>query len=178
MSVYDFTVKKPDGTSVSLKEYEGKVLLIINTASFCGYTKQLLGLERDYEELKDKGYEILAFPVNQFKNQEPDDIDTIIDRYHKEYGVTFPIFAKVDANGSNADPLFTYLKEQLPFDPNSNTPEEMIPHYKDIDPNYKESSDLKWNFTKFLIDRKGNPVKRFEPEDTPSTLVPDIEKLL
>lgn len=178
MKVYDFNVRMSNGEEKSLSDYKGDVLLIVNTASFCGYTKQLLGLERDYQQLKDKGFQILAFPANQFLDQEPDDIDTIVKRYHEEYGVTFPIFDKVMVNGANADPLFEYLKAQLAFDPESNTPESMIPHYKKIDPDYKNNSDIKWNFTKFLIDREGNPVKRFEPEETPSNILEDIEAII
>ena len=175
--MYDFTVKTADGGKVSLKEYAGKVLLIVNTATYCGYTKQLLGLERDYEELKGKGYEVLAFPSNQFE-QETDDIDTILKTYHEQYGVTFPIFDKIMVNGPTADPLFTYLKGELAFDKTSNTPEVMIPHYKKYDPDYQNNPDIKWNFTKFLIDRNGVPVKRFEPEETPSHIRDDIKAIL
>lgn len=177
MTVYDYKVRKPDGSEVSLKDYEGKVLLIVNTASYCGYTPQLKGLERDYLALKDKGYEVLAFPSDQFK-QETDDIDTIVKNYHEEYGVSYPIFDKVMVNGDNADPLFTYLKGELGFDKDSGTPEVMIEHYKKFDPDYENNADVKWNFTKFLIDKNGKPVKRFEPQATPSEIVDDIENLL
>jgi len=178
MNVYDFEVKQADNTTTSLQKYQGKVLVIVNTASFCGYTKQLLGLERLYQEYKDKGLEILAFPANQFKNQEPDPIDVIVKRYKEEYNVTFPIFNKILVNGENADPLFTFLKSKLGFNKNSNTPESMIPHYKAIDSDYENNSDIKWNFTKFIIDKKGNPRYRFEPEETPSHLNGAIEELL
>lgn len=178
MSVYDFNVIKADGTEISLSEYKGKVLLIVNTASNCGYTKQLEGLERDYKALKDQGYEVLAFPCNQFREQEPDPIDKVVENYHSKYGVTFPIFNKVDVNGSNEIPLYTYLKAELPFDSKSHTPLVMVPIYKGMNPDYKNSPDVKWNFTKFLIDRSGTPVKRFEPEQTPSKLVDDIKALL
>ena len=178
MNVYDFEVKQADDTLVSLKKYEGKVLVILNTASFCGYTKQLLGLERLYKEYKEKGLEILAFPVNQFKNQEPETIELIVNRYQKEYGVTFPIFNKTLVNGEKADPLFVFLKDEIGFDPATHTPEVMIPHYEAIDPNYKNTSAIKWNFTKFVVDKKGNPRYRFEPEVTPSNLEDVIKELL
>lgn len=178
MNVYDFEVKQADNTVVSLKKYQGKVLVILNTASFCGYAKQLLGLERLYKQYKDKGLEILAFPANQFKNQEPDSIDVIVKRYKDEYDVTFPIFNKVLVNGKEQEPLFAYLKSAIGFDKNSNTPETMIPYYEAIDSDYKNNSDIKWNFTKFIIDKKGNPLYRFEPEETPSHLNDAIEKLL
>lgn len=178
MNIYDFNVKKADGTETSLKEYEGKTLLIVNTASNCGYTKQLFGLERDYLALKDQGYEVLAFPCNQFLKQEPDPIDDVVKNYHDKYGVTFPIFDKIDVNGENEHPLFNFLKQALPFDPETKTPAVMIPIYIGMNIHYKESPDVKWNFTKFLIDKAGNPVKRFEPEATPSTLVDEIKKYL
>lgn len=178
MNIYDFQVPMPDGSVKSLSDYKGNVLLIVNTASYCGYTSQLKGLERDYHTYKDQGYRILALPVNQFQNQEPDSIDAIVENYRNNYGVTFDIGDKALANGPDAAKLFVYLKEQLPFDPKSNTPEKMIHLYQEMNQQWKENSDLKWNFTKFLIDRTGTPVKRFEPEETPSTLVPYIEKLL
>lgn len=178
MNVYDFEVKQSDGKKISLDKYRGKVLVILNSASFCGYTKQLLGLERLYNDFKDRGLEILTFPSNEFKNQEPDSIDVIVKRYQDEYNVTFPIFDKVILNGENAEPLFTFLKSKLGFDKESKTPEVMIPYYESIDPNYKDNSDIKWNFTKFIIDKKGNPRYRFEPEETPSRLNQVVEELI
>ncbi|MGI6256766.1 MAG: glutathione peroxidase [Anaerovoracaceae bacterium] len=178
MNVYDFSVKTVDGKKKELADYKGKTLLIVNTASFCGYTKQLMGLEKLYQEYKEKGLEILAFPCNQFMKQEPDDIDTIEERYRNKYGVTFPIFDKIDVNGDDADPLFVYLKDEIGFDPDSNTPLVMLPLYKKMNKNYKESADIKWNFTKFLVDKTGKPRVRFEPEQTPSKLKADIEQLI
>lgn len=178
MAIYDFEVKKPDGSTVSLDIYKGKVLLIVNTASYCGYTKQLMGLERSYKAFKDQGFEVLAFPANQFKNQEPDPIDKIIKTYTEEYGVTFPIFDKIMVNGPEASPLFQYLKSEIGFDPHSKTPLVMIPLYKMDNHDYKESPDIKWNFTKFLIDRQGKVRFRFEPEQTPSHLDDSIKLLL
>lgn len=178
MTVYDFTVQQADGTPLKLDAYKGKVLAIVNTASYCGYTKQLKGLERDYERFKNQGYEVLAFPVNQFKNQEPDPIEKILNTYHEEYGVTFPIFNKILVNGPDADPLFTFLKGEIGYDPENKPPVIMIPLYKAADHDYKHSSDIKWNFTKFLIDRQGKVRFRFEPEKTPSHMDESIQQLL
>lgn len=178
MSVHDFEVRTADGATKALSDYKGKTLLIVNTASFCGYTKQLMGLERLYNDYKDSGLEILAFPCNQFMAQEPDEIDVIVDRYYKEYGVTFPIFGKIDVNGDDADPLFVHLKNEIGFDPSSDTPLVMIPLYKKMNKNYKESPDIKWNFTKFLVDKDGKVRERFEPEQTPSKLEDDIKKVM
>ncbi len=178
MDLYNITVKNTTGQEESLQAYKGKVVLIVNTASFCGYTKQLLGLERTYQKYKNQGFEILAFPSNQFLAQEPDDIATVVKRYHSEYGVTFPIFDKIDVNGENTSPLFQFLKEEKGFDPASETPEVMIPYYKDMDSNYENNANIKWNFTKFLVDKKGTVRHRFEPEVTPSHLEDAIEALL
>lgn len=178
MTVYDFEVKKPDGGVVRLDIYRGKVLLIVNTASYCGYTKQLMGLERSYRQFRDQGFEVLAFPANQFRNQEPDPIDRIVRNYHEKYGVTFSVFDKILVNGPEASPLFQFLKSEKGYDPNNEPPLVMRPIYKAEDPNYKESPDIKWNFTKFLVDRQGNVRFRFEPEQTPSHLDESIQMLL
>lgn len=178
MTVYDFEVRTADGGLESLGAYRGKVLAIVNTASYCGYTKQLLGLQRDYQLYRDRGYEVLAFPANQFKNQEPDPIEEIVKNYHEKYGVTFPVFDKVLVNGPNASPLFQYLKSEIGYDPENKPPIVMVPMYKLNDPHYKQSSDIKWNFTKFLIDRQGKVRFRFEPEQTPSHMHAAIEQLL
>lgn len=178
MTVYDFEVKKPDGSTIRLDTYKGKVLAIVNTASYCGYTKQLMGLERSYKQFKDQGFEVLAFPANQFKNQEPDPIEKILETYHNEYGVTFPIFDKILVNGPEASPLFTYLKGEIGYDHDNKPPLVMIPLYKLDNPHYKDSPDIKWNFTKFLIDRQGKVRFRFEPEKTPSHLDESIQLLL
>lgn len=178
MTIYDFDVKQPNGESVNLGIYEGQVLVMVNTASYCGYTKQLFGLERDYKTYHNQGLETLAFPANQFHNQEPDAIEEILHIYHEKYGVTFPIFDKIKVNGTQASPLFTFLKDEIGFDPCSNVPESMIPLYKEENPQYKNSADIKWNFTKFVIDKNGNVRYRFEPEQTPSKMISCIEELL
>ncbi len=153
MSVYDFTVKDNKGKDVSLKEYEGKVLLIVNTATRCGLTPQYEGLEALYEKYRDRGFEILDFPCNQFAFQAPGDAEKIDSFCKLNYGTKFPRFAKIKVNGSGADPLYVYLKEQKP-------------------------GRIAWNFAKFLIDRKGNVIDRFAPTDKPKTLEEAIEASL
>lgn len=150
MSVYDFTVTDNKGNSVSLKEYEGKVLLIVNTATRCGLTPQYEGLEALYEKYRDQGFEILDFPCNQFAFQAPGNAEKIDSFCKLKYDTKFPRFAKIKVNGSDANPLYVYLKEQKP-------------------------GRIGWNFAKFLIDRKGNVVERFAPTDKPKTLEAAIE---
>jgi glutathione peroxidase len=156
-TVYDFTVKLTNGQEKSLKEYEGKPLLIVNTASKCGLTPQFKGLQELYEKYKDQGLEILGFPCDQFNNQEFDNIDETTQFCQLNYGVTFPIFAKIDVNGENTDPLFSFLKEQK----------------KGI-----LSKNIKWNFTKFLVDQNGQVVERYAPTTEPLKMESDLEKLL
>ena len=157
MSIYDFTVKGRAGEDVSLSTYKGKVLLVVNTATGCGFTPQYEGLQKLYDKHKDKGFEILDFPCNQFANQAPGTIEDIQSFCTLNYGTTFPRFAKIDVNGKNASDLFKFLKKE------------------------KKSalgSSIKWNFTKFLIDREGNVVNRFAPTDTPESIEQDIVALL
>jgi glutathione peroxidase len=146
-----------NGQEKSLKEYEGKPLLIVNTASKCGLTPQFKGLQELYEKYKGQGLEILGFPCDQFNNQEFDNIDETTQFCQLNYGVTFPIFAKIDVNGENTDPLFSFLKEQK----------------KGI-----ISKNIKWNFTKFLVDQNGQVVERYAPTTEPLKMESDLEKLL
>jgi glutathione peroxidase len=155
--IYDFTVKMTNGQEKSLKEYEGKPLLIVNTASKCGLTPQFKGLQELYEKYKGQGLEILGFPCDQFNNQEFDNIDETTQFCQLNYGVTFPIFAKIDVNGENTDPLFSFLKEQK---------KGML------------SKNIKWNFTKFLVDQNGQVVERYAPTTEPLKMESDLEKLL
>ncbi len=158
MSLYDFTVKLPGGGDQAMAENAGKVLLIVNTASKCGFTPQYDGLETLYKNYKDKGLEILAFPCNQFGAQEPGNEEEIKNFCSLTYDVSFPLAAKVDVNGDNADPLWDYLKQQQA--------------------GLLGSRGIKWNFTKFLVDRKGNVVARHGPQVKPAALASDIERLL
>lgn len=156
-SVYDYSVKNIDGKDVKLSDYKGKVLLVVNVASKCGFTPQYKDLEVLYKEYHQKGFEVLAFPCNQFGAQEPGDENEIKNFCSLTYDVTFPMFSKVDVNGDNAHPLYHYLKESLP--------------------GVLGTKAVKWNFTKFLVDKEGHPVKRFAPTDKPLDLKSEIEKL-
>ncbi len=157
-NIYTFNVKTINGLPLSLTRFKGKVVLIVNTASQCGFTKQYGSLQCLYEQFKDKGFEILAFPCNQFAGQEPLEGDKISDFCKMNYGVTFPVFDKINVNGANADPLFEYLQEMTP--------------------GLLGSKFIKWNFTKFLIDKNGIPVSRYSPMTLPEKIEPDILKLL
>ncbi|WP_289001798.1 glutathione peroxidase [uncultured Megasphaera sp.] len=181
MNVYDFTVKTNRGVEKSLSEYKGKVLLIVNTASKCGFTPQFEELQKLYEQYKDKGLEILGFPCNQFAEQDPGTADEIQDFCRVNYGVTFQIFEKGDVRGETAQPLFKYLTEQKGFkgfDMNHPIAPVLVEALKANFPEFLEGDGIKWNFTKFLIDRQGNVVERFEPTTVPSAIAGDIEKLL
>ena len=164
-TVYDFTVKDRMGNDVSLSEYRGKVLLIVNTATGCGFTPHYEPLEAMYAELKDRGFEILEFPGNQFANQAPESDDEIHDFCTLKFGTEFPQFAKIDVNGETADPLFAWLAEEKPFE-SFGKGLKFAALKKFADMNNKTFGDkayIKWNFTKFLIDREGNVLARFEP---------------
>ena len=155
-TIYDFTVKTTNGESKSLKEYEGKPLIIVNTASKCGLTPQFKGLQELYDKYKEQGLEILGFPCDQFNNQEFDNIEETTQFCQLNYGVTFPMFAKINVNGDEADPLFTHLKEQK---------KGLL------------SKNIKWNFTKFLVDKNGQVVERYAPTTEPVKIEDDLVKL-
>lgn len=157
-SVYDFSATSLDGASVDLSQYEGKVLLIVNVASKCGFTPQYDGLQKLYEEYKDRGLVVLGFPCNQFGRQEPGNADEIKEFCSLTFNVDFPMFEKIDVNGNDAHPLYRFLKSEKP--------------------GILGSEAVKWNFTKFLVDRDGQVVKRFAPNDKPEDLKADIEALL
>ena len=191
MGIYDFTVKTSQGKEKSLADYKGKVLLIVNTASKCGFTPQFEALQKLYLAYKDKGLEILGFPCNQFAAQDPGSNEEIQQFCRYNYGVTFQIFEKGDVRGETAQPLFQYLTKEKGFEgfdkehPNAAVLEdghELTPILEDLlskdDPDYAGKPDIKWNFTKFLIDREGNVVKRFEPTKEPAAIAADIEALL
>ena len=164
-TVYDFTVKDRFNNDVSLRDYEGKVLLIVNTATGCGFTPHYDPLEEMYKDLKDSGLEILDFPCNQFANQAPGTADEIHDFCTIKFGTEFPQFAKIDVNGDNADPLFAFLATEKPSEGfGKGVKNAMLKKFTDA--NNKKFGDkayIKWNFTKFLINRSGEVVARFEP---------------
>ena len=181
MGVYDFTVKTNKGVEKNLADYKGKVLLIVNTASKCGFTPQFEGLQKLYTQYKDKGLEILGFPCNQFAEQDPGSADEIQSFCKLNYGVTFQIFEKGDVRGENAQPLFKYLTAQKKFegfDKKHPIAEKLEEALKANFPEYLEGDGIKWNFTKFLIDKNGEVVARFEPTTDPKDIAPEIEKLL
>lgn len=156
-SVYDFTVKKTDGSSISLEEYRGKVLLIVNTASKCGFAPQFEGLQQLYKTYQDRGLVVLGFPCGQFNDQEYDTIEETLQFCQMNYDVSFPMFAKIDVNGSDEHPLYTYLKQQ----------EKGV-----------LSEKIKWNFTKFLVNQKGQVVNRYAPTTKPESISEDVQVLL
>ena len=164
-TVYDFTVKDRDGQDVSLADYRGKVLLIVNTATGCGFTPHYEPLEAMYKEFRDQGFEILDFPSNQFANQAPEDDEGIHQFCTLKFGTEFPQFKKIDVNGETADPLFVYLATEKPFQGFGKGLKNAALN-KFADMNNKKFGDkayIKWNFTKFLVDREGHVVSRFEP---------------
>lgn len=181
MNIYDFSVKKTNGEEQPLRDYEGKVLLIVNTASKCGFTPQFEGLEALYKKYKDKGLVILGFPCNQFAGQDPGTNQEIQEFCKLNYGVTFPVMAKIDVNGENEDPLYTYLKSQKGF-AGFDMDHPIAPKLDEILRaelgDYTQDSSIKWNFTKFLVDKNGAVAARYEPTTTPGQLEADIEKLI
>jgi glutathione peroxidase len=157
-TIADFTVTTNRGEELNLADKLGKVLLVVNTASKCGFTPQYDGLEKLYQQFKDKDFEVLGFPCNQFGAQEPGSADEIAEFCKVNFGVTFPLMAKVEVNGAGASPLFDWMKKEAK--------------------GLMGSTSIKWNFTKFLIDRQGHVVKRYGPQDTPASIAKDIAKLL
>ncbi len=157
VTLYDHKAVTLQGKELSMEQYRGKVVLVANTASQCGFTPQYEGLQRLYETYRDRGLEVLGFPCNQFGHQEPGTDEEIGEFCRINYGVTFQMFSKIDVNGDDAHPLFVYLKDELPG---------------------KLGKNIKWNFTKFLLDRSGRPFKRYGSSTKPEKLVPDIEALL
>lgn len=180
MSVYDFTVKAQDGTEVALSEYKGKVLLIVNTATGCGFTPQYDELQDIYEEFQAKGLEILDFPCNQFGEQAPGSDEEIHSFCTGRFGITFPQFAKIDVNGDNAIPLYKWLVENSTFEGFGKGPKALAMSgvMKLMDKDYKNNSKIKWNFTKFLISREGEIIGRFEPTNSMKDLRAAVEKAL
>lgn len=181
MAVYDFKVKNIKGKEESLSDYAGKLLLIVNTASKCGFTPQYDGLEKLYQEYKDRGLVILGFPSNQFLAQDPGSNDEISSFCRLNYGVTFPLFSKIDVRGETADPLFKFLSDAAPFqgfELDKEMGRKIQSVVKEHYPENLEGNGVKWNFTKFLVGRHGEVKGRFEPTVTPEELKPMIEAAL
>jgi len=178
--VYDFTAVSNDGSTVNFADYKGKVLLIVNTASKCGFTPQYDGLEALYQQYKDKGLVVVGFPCDQFGHQEPGSNEEIAEFCRANYGVTFPLMEKIEVNGENAAPIYKWLYTEKPFEGfgEGETAQFMDQMLARRDPDYAANPDIKWNFTKFLIDRKGNVVARFEPVVAPEAMAAAIEEQL
>lgn len=179
-SIHRFDAKDIDGQPVSLGRYAGKVLLVVNVASQCGFTGQYEGLEALYEKHRAEGLEILAFPSDQFGHQEPGSESEIKTFCTTRYAVKFPLFAKVDVNGPDALPLYRFLRSEAPGALTKDTPgaEKLYAHLETATPEVLGTDAVKWNFTKFLVDRQGHVVRRFEPVDTPEAIEPEIAKQL
>jgi len=179
-TVYDFSAETNTGGQLHFSQYKGKVLLIVNTASKCGFTPQYDGLEALYQKYGDQGLVVIGFPCDQFGHQEPGTNEEIEEFCRLNHGVTFPLMAKSDVNGENANEIFRWLYSEKPFEGfgDSDTGKFMDGMLSRQDPDYASNPDIKWNFTKFLIDRKGRVVARFEPVVTPEQLESEIEVLL
>ena len=178
--IYDFTAKTQEGQDVSLSEYQGKVLLVVNTATGCGFTPQYTPLQELYDAYHDKGLEILDFPCNQFHNQAPGSDEEIHTFCEGRFGITFPQFSKIDVLGENAHPLFKYLSENTTFEGFGKGMMAMIlkAAVKSMDKDYKNNGNIKWNFTKFLIDRNGGIAARFEPTAAMKDVKAKVEEIL
>ena len=165
MSFYDYSVTTPRGEEISMKDYAGKVVMVVNTATGCGFTPHYKDIEEMYEKYHDQGFEVIDVPCNQFKGQAPGTDEEIHEFCQLHYNTKFPQMKKSDVNGENAIPLFKYLKSQKGFEGFGKDPAGLLMSglLKTIDKDYKNNSEIKWNFTKFIVDREGNVVARFEP---------------
>ncbi len=179
-TIYQFKAESNSGEEVNFADFKGKVLLVVNTASKCGFTPQYEGLEALYKKYGDKGLVVVGFPCDQFGHQEPGTDEEIVEFCKLNYGVTFPLMAKSDVNGENANEIFRWLYSEKPFAGfgDSDMGKAMDGMLSRGNPDYASNPDIKWNFTKFLIDRKGNVIARFEPVVTPGQLESEIEALL
>ena len=180
-TIYDFTVKDRKGGEVSLKEYSNEVLLIVNTATKCGFTPQYDELEALYKKYHSQGFEILDFPCNQFGQQAPGTDESIHEFCKLNFGTEFPRFKKVKVNGDDADPLFKFLKEQKGFagwDENHQLTPLLDKMLSENDPEYKQKPDIKWNFTKFLVNKKGQVIARFEPTESIEKIEERIKEII
>ena len=180
MGFYDYSVPAPKGAVVNMSDFEGKVVMVVNTATGCGFTPQYKDIESMYEKYHDRGLEIIDIPCNQFKDQAPGTDEEIHEFCQLHYNTMFPQMKKSDVNGENELPLYTYLKSQQGFKGFGHSPKGLMMTglLKTIDRKYKENSDIKWNFTKFIVDREGNVVARFEPTENMKDVEACVEKLL
>lgn len=179
-TIHNFQMKAINGEMVNFSKYEGKALLIVNTASKCGFTGQYEGLEALNKKYAEKGLVVLGFPCNQFLGQEPGVDGEISEFCSLNYGVSFPMFSKIDVNGGNESELYTYLKTQAPFAgfPNQEIGDKLTSILKDNSPSFIEGNDIKWNFTKFLVSKDGKTIKRYESSVSPIEIESDIESML
>lgn len=177
MSTHDFAATTVDGGTQPLKDYAGQVLLVVNVASKCGMTPQYEGLEQLYRDKRDSGFQVLGFPCNQFGGQEPGTAEEIAEFCDVNYKISFPIFAKIDVNGDDADPLYNYLRSEAPgdFGPDAGF---LYDHVKKTSPDAIGTDAVKWNFTKFLVGRDGSVIKRYEPTVTPEEISADLDAVL
>ena len=178
MSIYDIKVKNRRDEDISMSEFKGKVLLIVNTATGCGFTPQYKGLEELYQKYHDQGLEILDFPCDQFGHQAPGSDDEIHEFCTAKYKTSFDQFKKIEVNGENETELFKYLKAEQGFKGFDQKGKILIPIVKKMDPDYANNSDIKWNFTKFLVDREGNVVERFESTIDPKKIDEKIANII
>ena len=179
MSIYDYKVRNRDGKDISLSDFKDKVLIIVNTATGCGFTPQYEGLENLYKEYHEKGLEIIDIPCNQFGNQAPGTDDEIHQFCSLKYNTSFDQYSKVDVNGETELPLFTYLKGQIKEDTISGIKNKIaMKAISKISKTTKKDGDIKWNFTKFLVDREGNVVGRYSPTYKPEDMIDDINKII
>ena len=178
MGFYDYKVKKRDGGELDLAQLKGKVVLVVNTATGCGFTPQYEGLEKLYEKYHEKGFEILDFPCNQFGSQAPGSDEEIHQFCALKYKTSFDQLSKTEVNGDNEEPLYTYLKAELPDEEIKGISKLAMKAIAKKSETTKAENDIKWNFTKFLIDKNGKPVKRYDPTVKPEKIDKDIEELL
>ena len=180
MGFYDYTVPAPKGAEIKMSEYEGKVVMVVNTATGCGFTPQYKDIESMYEKYHDRGLEIVDIPCNQFRDQAPGTDEEIHTFCQLHYNTMFPQMKKSDVNGENELPIYTYLKSQQGFKGFGKGPTALMMSamLKTIDKDYKNNPDIKWNFTKFIVDRNGNVVARFEPTENMKNVEACVEKLL
>lgn len=179
-SIYDFKINSLEGEQIDFSQYKGKVLLIVNVASKCGLTPQYEGLEKLYEEYKEKGLEILAFPCNQFLGQEPGDAQEIRDVCLKNYGVSFQVFEKINVNGKDEHALYTFLKKKAPFKgyPDQEFGKQLDGIHQKLGDGFDKGDNIRWNFGKFLISKDGKTIQRFEPMVSPQEIEQYIIKML